>query len=84
MSMKLGDHLTIKDNPNIAALDAITGSDDQPTVASLRTGITSAFAQEADIRVPNLVTRQTFASTDNGIGLRYFDSVDDLMKSLDD
>ncbi|MCK4514505.1 MAG: hypothetical protein KAU31_04560 [Spirochaetaceae bacterium] len=84
MSIRLGDSVILKDNPNIAPLGTQTGATDQPTIAEIRTGLTIANAQEAYIRVPNLVTRQTFESTDAGSNVDYFDSVDELMSSLNE
>lgn len=84
MSIRLGGGVILEDNPNIAPLGTQTGAADQPTTTEIRTGVTIANAQEAYIRVPNLVTRQTFETTDAGSNVDYFDSVDEVMSSLNE
>lgn len=81
--MLRGDNVVIKDSPFVS-FEPLPSSDNVgSSVADTNTGVSVPYTQEAVSRVPNLITRSTFESTDAGVKVNMFESVNELLVSLD-
>ena len=83
MSIRLTDNVVIEDNPNVQSYDVSSSSAEIPALADIVTGTTVSNSQVLRFSVPNFVTRETFENTDSGRDVTYFDSMDELLDSLD-